>query len=1468
MRKLRASLIQLFQKSWGGNGPNGRIKAAIIQQAQALLAIDAVDQYGLSYRLLSHEQLHRYVLVIHCPDQAFYPDAIRTYLQKQKLQPIQQQSVLFSVVNSPTQVVQPEMGQHENSLFLVLHLSAATTDHIEKIQQDIKHILEGVHQSVSDFPEMRSELERIAIYLAHDDHATADLLQWMIDDHYLFFGLGYDGKPRKNKGISKNKRLLSWLLPEFNNDLDALKTAVEPGMDWLNFASTFSHLYSAANVKVVRISWLEDDQLHSVVLIGHFSRGARYINASQLPKLQHIWSNMAQDVSLQVSAFYKREIRTLFDRTPKSLLHSIPVTQWLEPFKNILDMNSPTQVVVSKLTPKVGNIDYLLIAVDGQRFGSNIWAQMQRAMAKFQIQLFGSEYYSVGSTQLIFVAVYAQTWPQTAILNVAIQQCVVFWKDQAKQRLLNEGLPAGLLHDALLELSQISNAYQDHFPPEQFVRDILLREQLKRDGKTKVRLTLHQDDNRQVVEIHVVTPKVLPLGVMTEKLNAFALVAMEQSLIPFHQGEQFMHICRFRCEAPEQLHAEGLPRLRQGIQDVFNQLADHDGLNALLILSGLGIRDVMVLITLRNHLSQLMPEVSIAALSEVMIKHYHASKYLFRIFEGKHRLSMPVTHVAQAKADFNREMNQVLSLKDDTWLRALEMIVDSSLRSNAWQREAGEAVAIKIDPSQFTFAPKPKPFREIFVHGVFVEGVHLRAGAIARGGLRFSDRPTDFRTEVLELMATQVVKNGQIVPTGAKGGFVVRDGAGADFILAQYHSFIRALLSITDNRLVGESIPPKGVAVANQDVDDAYLVVAADKGTARYSDDANEEALAAGFWLGDAFASGGSHGYDHKAFGITARGAWACAAHHFSRIGVNLWQDEVSVVGIGDMAGDVFGNGMLLNPNLKLVAAFNHVHVFLDPNPDIARSFAERERLFAAGLGWGDYNTSIISEGGGVFNRASKSIVLHANVQAVLGLDVSRCSGEALIRAILQAPVDLLYNGGIGTYIKASFESDLDAQDPANNAVRVSANTLRCKVLNEGGNLGLTQAARIEYAQNKGIINTDAIDNAAGVNMSDHEVNLKILLADETFSYRNKHLKSVANFVAEQCIHDNKAQAIALSFAELTAEQHLPRLKHLQRYLHHKGYLDTYVKDEKIFTLRPMFSEWLGHEKNRVHQALDDMLFCGQSMFGAVFLLGYFPVRLRKKYKEKITDHPLANDIAHTRMTSYILNRYGLTCINYLQNLTSSHVSETMQSLLIADTLLNTGQMYEEQFVHADGDLQGWYNIQQYVLSFAEGILALKSIMAIDEQWLKLMQKALVKYGADQNLDIAQITALVTAIPLHEKTDKALVQCLQVTQLCLEKLPFSLLEASLRTPLWASDDAHALRCEWLGRLVQLKIQAAENILELKGKHRDQVLQAWHTHPLQDKLVHLLNGNSEAPQEEQRLRYILAMAHLQTIVDEG
>ncbi|HVR29954.1 MAG TPA: NAD-glutamate dehydrogenase domain-containing protein, partial [Thermoanaerobaculia bacterium] len=664
-------------------------------------------------------------------------------------------------------------------------------------------------------------------------------------------------------------------------------------------------------------------------------------------------------------------------------------------------------------------------------------------------------------------------------------------------------------------------------------------------------------------------------------------------------------------------------------------------------------------------------------------------------------------------------LEEVPSLDEDRILRGFLGVIEGALRTNYFQhQEAGEPksyLAVKLDPLQIPFLPLPRPRYEIFVYSPRFEGVHLRGGKVARGGIRFSDRREDFRTEILGLMKAQMVKNAVIVPVGAKGGFVAKRLAGGPWgpgaagagpgglgsggtgpgalravgptddraaveaeVIASYRVFISGLLDVTDNIVAGEVVPPHDVVC--HDDEDPYLVVAADKGTATFSDFANEIAAAYGFWLGDGFASGGSAGYDHKEMGITARGAWESVKRHFCEMGRDVEREAFTVVGIGDMSGDVFGNGMLRSRQARLVAAFNHRHIFLDPDPDPERSFAERERLFRLpGSSWADYDAKLISEGGGVYTRLAKSIELSPQARDVLGIEEEKLTPAELVSGILRAPVDLIWNGGIGTFVKASTESHEDADDRANDAVRVDGREIRAKVVAEGGNLGFTQRGRIEYAMAGGRINTDFIDNSAGVDTSDHEVNMKILLnvqvaaGELTRKHRDQQLEAMTDEVAALVLRDNYQQALAVSVAEDHAVESIDPHGRMIRALEREGRLDRMLEalplDEELAErkadgrglTRPELAVLLAFAKIDLKADLletdapDDPYFVTD-------LECYFPSPLRGRFAEAIGSHRLRHQIVATAVINSLVNRTGPSFAYRIQDDTGAPTADIVRA--------------------------------------------------------------------------------------------------------------------------------------------------------------------------------------------------------------
>jgi glutamate dehydrogenase len=604
-------------------------------------------------------------------------------------------------------------------------------------------------------------------------------------------------------------------------------------------------------------------------------------------------------------------------------------------------------------------------------------------------------------------------------------------------------------------------------------------------------------------------------------------------------------------------------------------------------------------------------------------------------------------------------------------------VIGATLRTNYFQRKGGQPahyISFKFDSGKVPDLPKPKPYREIFVVGPRVEGVHLRFGPVARGGLRWSDRREDFRTEVLGLVKAQMVKNTVIVPVGSKGGFIVKQppaGGDRDAVFAEgvacYKMFINGLLDITDNLVDGAVVPPRDVV--RHDGDDPYLVVAADKGTATFSDTANAISAEHGFWLGDAFASGGSVGYDHKKMGITARGGWESVKRHFRALGHDCQSQDFTCVGIGDMSGDVFGNGMLLSKHIRLVAAFDHRHIFIDPNPDAARSFVERERLFKVPRSsWADYDASLISAGGGVYPRSAKTIALSPEACRAIGLDedCGPMTPTALMSAILKAPVDLLWNGGIGTYVKAESETNADVGDRANNALRVNGGELRCKIVGEGGNLGFTQKGRIDAARKGVLLNTDFIDNSAGVDTSDHEVNIKILLNDAvlrgelTLEQRNTLLAAMTDEVARLVLNDNYRQNQAISVMEHMSAQRIGSNAHFIRTLESEGLLDRQIEflpsDAELAErkarhqglTRPELAVLLSYSKLKLFEQLlnSDV---PEDPFLSKELVRYFPEPLRVPYAENMQRHRLKREIIATAVTNSMVNRMDATFVLRMQ---------------------------------------------------------------------------------------------------------------------------------------------------------------------------------------------------------------------------
>ena len=853
--------------------------------------------------------------------------------------------------------------------------------------------------------------------------------------------------------------------------------------------------------------------------------------------------------------------------------------------------------------------------------------------------------------------------PDVAPLDRRLERMVRGWAPNVEAALVEAVGASRAARLALRWAGTFPNGYRNASTPEEAALDVERLAMLDGPGARSVRLFAVEPGKPIRFKIYRLGGA-LPLSDVVPVLENFGFRVVSEQPTAL-SGDDQPFIQEFTLEGNDAAGHVDAPVLEGAIAAVLENSAENDAFNRLIVAAEMAPASVVLLRAWFRYLRQAGLTYGMNTVVDALRRAPALAAALIRRFEAIHGPKPDAAAADAAQAEILRELDAVAAIDDDRILRAYDAVVAATLRTNAFAEGGREALAFKLDSARIPGLPAPLPWREVWVYSPRIEGIHLRAGPVARGGLRWSDRRDDFRTEILGLMKAQRVKNAVIVPTGAKGGFYAKQlpsPSNRDAWMAEgteaYRIFIRALLSITDNLVGGKVVHPADVAVL--DGDDPYFVVAADKGTATFSDVANAIALERNFWLGDAFASGGSVGYDHKAMGITAKGAWVSVQRHFAERGVDVQSDPVRVVGCGDMSGDVFGNGMLLSQTIRLVAAFDHRHVFLDPTPDAAASWSERARMFALPRSsWADYDPALISEGGGVFSRSAKSIPLSPQVREALGIEATELEPSALISAILKAPVDLIWFGGIGTYVKARAENNATVGDPANDRLRIDAEDVRATAIGEGANLGVTQAARIAFAAAGGRINTDFIDNSAGVDCSDNEVNIKIALNGEvaakrlSYEDRNALLGSMTDDVAALVLEDNRLQTLALSIAEADGPRALPSYVRAIETFEAAGRLDRRVEGlagnqellrrgvEGRGLTRPELAVLLATAKLALQDAVEHAPLATDAAM-VPDLRAAFPAEMREGFASAIDHHRLRGEIVATRVANRIVNRLGI----------------------------------------------------------------------------------------------------------------------------------------------------------------------------------------------------------------------------------
>ncbi|GAA1254364.1 NAD-glutamate dehydrogenase [Oryzihumus leptocrescens] len=1183
------------------------------------------------------------------------------------------------------------------------------------IAAGLSKVLSDVREAVEDWPKMRSTCSEIAESLtAHppvgvDPEEVAEtrrLLTWLADNHFTF--LGYR----------------EYALTSEDGD-DVLRAVPSTGLGLLRYdqpqSVSFSRLTPEARAKardnhlliitkansratVHRSTYLDYvgvktfDEQGNVTgerrFLGLFTSSAYTESVLRVPIIDNKVRKVLQGTGFTADSHSGKDLLEVLETYPRDELFQTETEALTEIATAVLHLQERRRTRLFLRRDEYGRFMSCLVYIPRDRYTTAVRLKME---ALLRAAFHGA---SVDYTTRVSESVLArlhfvvrvrsgEAIPEVdeALLEQQIVDATRTWDED-----LGEVARAEHGEEAAARLiglygKAFPEAYKEDFTPRVGIVDLRHIEAL--ESADSVRLNLYQEPGSPAQERRFKLYRRGPLS-LTAVLPLFTHLGVEvvdERPYEIDRADGVtVYVYDFGLVAPRSdawAGGAGDGGVRELFQDAFSAVwdgrAESDGFNALVLEAGLTWRQVVILRAVAKYLRQTGSTFSQEYVEAALVSNVAIAAQLVSLFEA--RFDPAAGTDVQAREDAQQAvgeaiesaLEQVASLDHDRIIRAFLGVIRATLRTNYFQPDAdGSAksyVSFKLDPKKVPDLPAPRPMFEIWVYSPRVEGVHLRFGKVARGGLRWSDRREDFRTEVLGLVKAQMVKNAVIVPTGSKGGFfakalpdptVDRDAWLAEGV-ASYKLFISGMLDVTDNLVGTDAVPPQHVV--RHDEDDTYLVVAADKGTATFSDIANGVAQSYGFWLDDAFASGGSAGYDHKAMGITARGAWESVKRHFREMGVDTQKEDFTAVGVGDMSGDVFGNGMLLSEHIRLVAAFDHRHIFLDPDPVSATSFVERRRLFdLPRSSWADYDSSLISEGGGVFPRSAKAVPISEQAAATLGLPrgVSTMTPAELMKAILLAPVDLLWNGGIGTYVKASSESHADIGDRANDAIRVDGNALRCKVIGEGGNLGLSQLGRIEASFAGVRVNTDAIDNSAGVDTSDHEVNIKILLTglmrdgDLTLKQRNAVLSSMTDEVAQQVLRDNYEQNVLLGNARAQEHAMLPVHKRLIHWLEERGDLDRELEflpsdseidrrqDAGLGLKSPEFSVLVAYAKLALKEDLLPTGLPDDPWFQAT-LTDYFPEPIREHYQQELASHPLRREIVTNAVVNSMVNRGGIT---------------------------------------------------------------------------------------------------------------------------------------------------------------------------------------------------------------------------------
>ncbi len=1327
-------------------------------------------------------------------DQPFIVDTIRLFLTTHGAQYWGGFNVVFAVhrdENGKLTGVGGKGGVAES--LVMLEADSGELGDLEEAAGRLAENLTLARAMVSDFRFMKRSVERLVercevLGERHPDQhdamkETADFLKWLLRENFVFMGADAAGEPLGIQTIEGRYHGTAdgeWAQPHAPGTVSVRKSHVESPV----------HRSGRIDEIVVAVDG------YRLFLRGMFTYRAVTTPSRHVPILRRVLAGILAEQAGAPGSFRYKGIANVFDSLPTEFLFT--ATQ--EAIAAMVDLvfESEQQHEVGVTILRTGRQSaFCLVAMPRSQFGDELRRELELEIAREMGATYTDHGLFMGryDTVLLYYYMTGIDFPEdgaTAALTERIRSLATPWLgrlwstiaeargEEVADRLTDtygRAFPDSWTRETPTERAMLDLEMLDRLASSSSV----LADIFEQRGSTILRL--YQSDNQYLTAI-------LPV------LDNLGIVVQSSYHTPVTSRGGALHMDTFvldaeACGGTERL-SERAGLLQDAIAAVFDGKITNDALDGLVLKAGLTWVEVDVLRGYAMYCRQLGLKLGTNRVVEVMLANPLACKALIGLFNARFSPDLKGSRKAAISAAYEAvsdELRMIMSVDDDLVVSTIRGLMDSTVRTNAFRTDRkGHYVSFKMDCSKVRLMGNQRPMFEIYVHNREVEGVHLRYGKVARGGLRWSDR-NDFRTEVLGLATTQRVKNVVIVPTGSKGGFLLKNPsadrrerrAQADLY---YQTFIRGLLDVTDNAVGGEIVPPP--RVVRHDPDDPYLVVAADKGTAHLSDTANKISEEYGFWLGDAFASGGSNGYDHKGVGITARGAWVLVRRHFAELGTDPYSEPFTVVGIGDMGGDVFGNGLIESPHAKLLAAFNHMHLFIDPDPDPAVTYAERKRLFDTQGGWDAYDQSLLSEGGGIYERRAKSITLSPQAKAMLGLEGDEFKPEAVIHAMLQLEVDLLWNGGIGTYVKHSTETNNDADDRSNNGVRIDGNQLKARVVGEGGNLGFTQRGRIE-ANHSTRLNTDFIDNSGGVDLSDHEVNLKILLravedrGDLTREARNTLLAEMTDEVAALVLANNDAHGRQISRDEIRSRQDIFQFGRAIAFVERqfgKARKELQLPSNKELVRRAeagegltrpelaMLSSWVKLYAQQVLVDEDPSSLPGYDDM----LVHYFPKAVQERYIDDIRGHMLANEIAVMQATTRVVADAGAAFIPMAQETTGASVRDIVTAYLKAQRIagaLDIRRSLEElrQSVALSALYRAWVMVDAGCRELVGYWLSARGRIPTDEELAEMTTAADQVYALQAKAVLARNRTIADQLIAEEVSEEAVQRVLKAQYL-------------------------------------------------------------------------------------------------------